>query len=136
MLQLLFQHTIPSWASGVWTYSGGTIRLYCSLHTSDPGEAAASASTGETTYDGYSRELLSTTTSVWTVSSGIADNVGTISFGQCTGGGPVTISHFAISTSSGSGATVLYIGSLTSTLTVDDGIVPTFLIGALDVRED
>lgn len=108
---------------------------YISLHTADPGEAGAQ-NTSEATYTGYARVAIARSTAAWTVTGNTADNDAAINFAACTGGSNV-ITYFGIGSDSGTGAGNLWFrGALTSSLTVSNGITPSFAAGALDVTAD
>ncbi len=74
-------------------------------------------------------------TAGWTVTTGVADNDGAITFPACTALSD-TETHFGIgSDASGAGNLFLW-GALTASLAVSAGITPSFAAGALDVTLD
>jgi len=112
--------------------------LYISLHTADPGEAG-DQTTNETSYTGYARVAVGRSGSNWTVASGTVDNDNTITFGEKTDAGSVTITHFGIGTSASGTGKLLYKGAITSPsggLVVGQNITPRFNAGDLNVTED
>lgn len=109
--------------------------LYISLHSADPGEAGAQ-NTSEMAYTNYARVGVARGTAAWTVSTNQATNAGAITFPACgaTGG---TITYFGVGTSAGTVAgTLLYSGSLSSSLIVSNGVTPSFAGSALTITED
>jgi len=114
--------------------SSPATNLYVSLHTSTPG-VGNDQTTNETSYTNYTRIAVERTTSGWSIPSGGAtSNVALIQFPQCGVSG-ATLTHVAIGTASSGAGTVLYAGSLSSSLAVANGIQPQFAGGALDVTE-
>ncbi len=109
--------------------------LYLSLHTGDPGVGNSQLTNEGTIYTNYVRVAVARTTGGWDVpSSGATQNAALVQFAQCGASG-ATITHVAIGTASSGAGTVLYAGSLSSPLTVANGIQPQFAAGALDVTE-
>lgn len=108
--------------------------FHISLHTANPNETG-SQNTTEAAYTSYARVSVARSTAAWTVASGVADNDAAITFPAATGGSE-SESHFGIgSDSSGAGNLFLW-GALTASLSVSNGITPSFAIGALDVTLD
>lgn len=108
--------------------------LFISLHTASPGEAG-NQQTSEATYTSYARVSVARTSGGWTVSTNSATNAAAINFPACTGGSN-TITDFAVGTLTSGAGKILYFGSLTASLSVSNGITPSFAIGALTVTED
>jgi hypothetical protein len=113
--------------------SGADGNLWISLHTANPGETGSV--TNEAAYTSYARASTDRDGSDWTVASGQAQNTNLISFPTCTGGSE-TITHFGIHTASSGSGNMIYSGSLTSSLSVSNGITPQFAATALTVTED
>jgi hypothetical protein len=107
---------------------------HVSLHTADVGEGG-SQTTNETSYGSYARVAVARTSGGWTVASGAAENVGAITFPQCSSGS-ATITHFAVGRDSSGAGYVFYKGALGASLAVSTGITPSFAAGALDITED
>jgi len=108
--------------------------LYVSLHTADPGEAG-DQTTNETAYTSYARVAVARSGVGWTVSTNQAQNAAEIAFPQSTGGSS-TITTFPVGMSLAGAGKVLYKGALTSSLSVSNGITPSFAINQLTVTED
>lgn len=136
LLNLLFNNTTFSLvgdATGL-PGSGTAGSLFLTLHTGDPGETG-DQTTSEATYTSYARVAVARTSGGWTVSAGSVTNAAAINFPAATGGSNV-ITHFGIGTATSGASKLLYSGALTSSLTVSNGITPSFAIGALTVTED
>lgn len=110
--------------------------LYVSLHSSDPGEVAASGqATNEVSYTGYARVAVVRTGSGWTVAGDTASNAAIVQFPTCTGGS-VTATHVGVGSAVSGAGNLIYSGALTSTLAISNNITPQFAIGQLSVTED
>ena len=109
--------------------------LYLSLHTADPTDAAASGqSTSETTYTGYARVAVARTSGGWTVTGNSVSPVANIEFGPCTAGS-ATVTHAGIGTASSGTGKLLYIGAITPSIVVQNGVTPR-LTPATTITED
>jgi hypothetical protein len=107
--------------------------LYVALHTADP--SSGNQETSEATYTGYGRVAVARTSSGWTVSSNEAENAVAVTFPACTGG-TNTITYFSIGTkTTGNTGLLLYVGELTASLAVSNGITPQAAINALTVTQ-
>jgi hypothetical protein len=126
LMEYIFKATAISW--------NGLTDLYISLHTADPGEAG-SQTTNEANYTSYARVTVARSGSGWTVTGNQAVNAALVQFPQCTGGSSVC-THLAIGTASSGAGQILYSGTLSSSLSVTNGIQPQFNAGALTVSED
>ena len=124
LIAYIFKATAIPWAAAT--------QLDIHLHTADPTDAGTSA-TSEATYTSYAAVTVNRNAGAWTVSGNQASNAALIQFPQCTGGSN-TITHVSI-TPNGS-TQILYSGTLTSSLSVSNGIQPQFDIGALVITED
>lgn len=106
--------------------------LYISLHTADPGEPATQQ-TSEATFTGYARVSVVRSGAGWTV-SGTAPTTGVnaaaVNFPPCTGG-TNTITHFGIGTAASGAGVMLLTGALGASLSVSNGITPSFGVGTL-----
>lgn len=140
LLNLLFQNTAFAGVgdSNGLQPSGTTGSLYISLHTASPGDSGNQA-TNEANYTGYARVAVARTSGGWTTgeTGGVASaqNAGTVTFPQCTGGSN-TITYVGVGTASSGAGVLLYYGALTSSLAVSNNITPSFAAGALVVTED
>lgn len=107
--------------------------MHISLHTADPGEAAANQSVNEMTYTGYGRSAAPRSAGGWTISGNIADNAAVEQLGENSSASQTsTDCGLGFATS---GATDLYmIGA--AALVVSTGVNPEFAIGALDASLD
>ncbi len=101
--------------------------LYAALHTADPGEDG-DQSTNEATYTGYARKAIARNATKWPVSGNEASNGEEEAFPECTGGSNAIV-YFTIGTSPTGTGKILGRGSCS--LSVSNGITPTFAIGAL-----
>ena len=105
---------------------------YIALHTASPGQAGTQ-STNESAYPGYARVGVARTVGGWTVTGNnpvTAENAAAVTFPASTGG-PEVQAWFSLGSLS-SGAGVVYgFGAISSPLTVNNGITPSFAIGAL-----
>jgi hypothetical protein len=97
--------------------------VYVSLHTASPG-VGGTQTTNEAAYTGYARVAVARTTGGWSVVSGVASPVATITFPAATGGSE-TETFFGIgSLVSGAGA-LYYYGAISPTIAVANGVTPT-----------
>lgn len=111
--------------------------LYISLHTADPGETG-SQNTSETTYTNYVRVAVPRNNTNWTTSGTAPTQVANalaIAFAQCGASG-ATLTHFGIGSDSSGAGNLHFSGALTSSLIVNNGITPSFAIGALVCTQD
>lgn len=112
---------------------------YIALFTADPGEVGSY--TNEANYTGYARQpvLRQSTGNGWGVSGTAptqATNLQQINFPACTGGSE-TETYFAICSASARGTgTMYYIGALSASLAVSNGITPQVAAGGIVVTED
>lgn len=112
--------------------------LFVSLHTADVGEAG-DQTTNEIVYTGYARVAVPRDGTGWTVTNNQVVNALETAFPQCTGGGPVTASHFAIGTStSGAGKVIVYgtVSDPAGGLIINTNTTPKFAAGALSTDVD
>ena len=108
--------------------------FYISLHTADPGETGTQT-TSEATYTSYARVSVARSTAGWTVTGNTVANDAAINFPAATGG-TNTITHFGIGTDASGTGNLLFSGALTASLSVSNGITPSFAIGALTTTAD
>lgn len=105
-----------------------------SLHTSNPNETG-SQNTNEAAYTSYARVAVARSTSGWTVTNGVADNDGAITFPAASGGSE-TETHFGIGSDSSGAGNLFMWGALGASLAVSSGITPSFAAGACDISLD
>jgi hypothetical protein len=104
--------------------------VFVSLHSQDPGKAAANQSVDELTYTGYGRKPGARSAGGWTVLGGNLSNAAVITMGKNTGASQ-TSTHFGLGFAT-SGATTLYLIG-TAALVIGTNVNPSFAIGELDV---
>lgn len=98
--------------------------LYISLHTADPGDAAASGqATSEVTYTGYARVAIARTGSGWVVTGSSVSPAASVDFGQCTAG-TMTATYAGIGTASSGNGKLLYSGALSPAVSISSGVIP------------
>jgi hypothetical protein len=114
--------------------SGTTGNLYISLHTADPTDAGTQASS-EATYTGYARIAVVRSSSGFDVVLGVGSNHASVTFAQCTGGSNV-LTYFGVGTALTTAGHLLFSGALTSSLTVSNGITPSFAANQLTITAD
>jgi hypothetical protein len=136
LLELIFNNTdIANIGDAAGLQNSATAgSLYVSLHTGDPGETG-DQTTSEATYTSYARVAVARSGAGWTVSGNNASNAAAVTFPTATGG-TNDITHFGIGTDSSGAGNLLFKGALTATLSVSNGITPSFAIGELDVNAD
>ncbi len=142
VLLLIFNNT--AWANlgdaGGILGSSAAGSLYISLHTADPGETGTQL-TSEAAYTSYARVAVARTSGGWTVSGTAptqAANAAAVTFPACTGSS-ATCTYFGVGrATTGNAGELLFSGALTSpaSLSVTNGITPSFAIGALTVTLD
>ena len=111
--------------------------VFIALHTADPGEAGVQT-TSEATYTGYARVAVARSSAGWTISGTAptqAANAAATTFGLCTAGSNV-LTFFSVGRDTSGAGEILASGTLTASLTVSNGITPSFAIGQLTVTLD
>lgn len=103
--------------------SGPLSNLYVSLHTSSPAEGGAQTA-NEAAYTNYARVAVARTSGGWTVTDNSVSPVAAIEFPEAGATSPETITHFAIGTAASGTGKVLYYGTVTPNIAVDDGVTP------------
>jgi hypothetical protein len=136
LLSLLFENANYANVGDATGLRGSTTAgvFYISLHTADPGETGSQTS-NEAGYTSYARTSVARSTSGWTVASGNVDNDSAINFPTATGGSSTTTNHGIGSDVSGAGNLFMK-GALSASLSVTNGITPSFAAGALDISLD
>lgn len=107
--------------------------LFVSLHTADP-TAAGTQNSSEAAYTGYARVSVARTTGGWSITAETISNVGAVTFPASTSG-PEVETWFGIGVAASGATELLYAGPLTASLTVNNGITPSFGAGALTIVE-
>lgn len=122
---------VGSTADGVWSIA---------LHTSAPDtESPGTQATNEANYQGYARQTVPRTTGGWTVAGNQVSNAAQIQFGQSQGSpASQTVTHFSLGFNDSGSPTdeVFYVGALSSSLNVTNGVNPTFSVGQLQISVD
>lgn len=111
--------------------SGTAGSFYVHLHTADPGDAGSS-STNECAYTNYTSVAVARSGAGWTVTSRAVTNTADIIF-PTSGSGPEIATHWSIAKDSAS-SVILFKGSLTSSLTINNNIAPRINAGDLDIN--
>lgn len=139
LLKLIFQNTN---LSGIGTPglvgSSSAGSLYVSLHTADPGDAAASGqSTSEISYTGYARVAVSRASGSggFTITGNTVKPTDAVTFGAMTGGTGGTATYFGVGTESTGTGKLLYSGGLSPTIIVTTTKVPV-LTNNTSITED
>lgn len=134
IMALVFENTNYANVGDATGLRGSTTAgvFYISLHTADPGETGTQT-TSESAYTNYSRVSVARSSAQWTHASGVTDNDATITFPACGASGS-TITHFGIGSDTSGTGNLFFSG--TSSLTVSNGVTPSFAAGALDITCD
>jgi hypothetical protein len=131
-LKLVFQAV--TWTGIAVNDTGSPLtNLFVSLHTADPG-AAGTQQTSEAAYTGYARVAVARTSGGWSIAAETITNVGAITFPASTSGPEVETWVGVGSLTSGAGV-LFWAGPLTASLTVNNGITPSFAAGQLSITE-
>lgn len=136
ILELIFNNTDLAGIGDGTGLQGSTAvgSLYVALFESDPGDAGTV--TNEADYTGYARVAVARTSGGWTIAGNNASNTAAVTFGECTAG-TNTATHFGIcKAGTASVQDLIFHGDLDSSLAISTGIIPEFIIGAIDVNED
>ncbi len=124
LLKLIFNGTaIANIADNAATAPAANLVL--SLHTADPG-VGASQTTSEVAYTGYARVSVPRTAAALPVTGTTVNPAAAQSFPQCTAGaaGSTVATHFAIGTAATGAGRVLYVGTLSPTISIGQGVTP------------
>lgn len=137
LMELLFQNidlALIGDAAGLQnSLADGTFAV--GLCTADPGETATSQAASETVYTSYARVTVARSSAGWTVSGNNVSNTAATTFPQGGATGS-TITNFNIGTASTGVGYLMLKGALDSSLSVSNGITPSFAVGALDINID
>jgi hypothetical protein len=137
LLKLIFQNTAITTIgdAGGLLPSATAGSLFVSLHTADPGETGTQT-TSEISYTGYARVAVSRSGSTgWTITGSSISPTAAITFGQMTAGTGGTVTHAAIGAATSGTGKILYMGTVTPNITVNNGVTPS-LTTASTVVED
>lgn len=113
----------------VGSTTAGSTQL--ALHTVALTDASTLLTSNEVAYTGYARPTQARSGSGWTVSGDTASNAALITFGEMTAGGPDTVVHLGLGFIA-TGDVLRLHQDLTADLVINNGVTPTFQIGALD----
>ena len=131
-LKLVFQAV--NWANiADNTVTSPLTNLFVSLHTADPG-ATGNQQTSEAAYTGYGRVGVARTTGGWSIAAETISNVGVITFPASTSG-PEVETWVGVGTLTSGAGVLLWAGPLSASLTVNNGITPSFAAGQLQITE-
>lgn len=135
-LQNLFQNATVANIGDATGLRGSTSpgQLFFALHSADPGEAATQ-STNEITYTGYSRVGVARSAVGFTVTGNSVSPAANVDFGARTDVGTVTATHFSIGVASSGATLMLYKGAITPNITITQGVTPR-LTTATAITED
>jgi hypothetical protein len=104
--------------------ASATSVLAVALHTASPTDGPTSGQDdNECSYTSYARVGVARNSSGWTVSGSSVHPSTNITFPQATGG-TETVTHFSIGTSTSTGGTLLYYGTVTPNISVSNGVTP------------
>jgi hypothetical protein len=108
--------------------------LYVSLHTLDPGETG-DQTTNEVSATGYARASIARTTGGWGApANGSCSPAAAITFGALSSGAS-SAGFFAIGTAASGAGKILYKGSVTPPIPIQNGVTPS-LSTATTITED
>lgn len=113
----------------VGSSSAGSTQL--ALSTSALTDADTLLTATEVAYTGYARPTQARSSAGWTVSGDTASNAALIQFGEMTAGGPDTVVHLGLGFIA-TGDVLRLHQDLAADLVINNGVQPTFQIGALD----
>lgn len=138
-LTLIFNNTNFALVGDATGLRGSTTAgsLFVALHTADPGEAG-DQTTSEAAYTSYARVAVARSSAGWTISGTaptIAGNAAAVTFPACTGSTAVC-TFFSVGLATSGASTIIASGALTSSLSVSNGITPSYAIGQLTVSLD
>lgn len=134
IMALIFENTNYANVGDATGLRGSTTAgvFYISLHTGDPGEAG-NQTTSESAYTNYARVSVARAAAQWSHASGVTDNDNAITFATCGVTGS-TITHVGVGSDSSGTGNLYFTG--TASLSVSNGITPSFAAGALDITCD
>jgi hypothetical protein len=97
--------------------------VYATLHSADPGEAGTAA-TNEVAYTGYARKAIARGGAQFSRSGNVISLVNDQDFPKKTAGADVTVTHFAFVKESSGASVILYKGTMTPNILVQNGTIP------------
>jgi len=104
--------------------------LFVGLSTGTLSDTSTQVTT-QAAYTNYTRVAVARSGAGWTCATGSASNAAAVTF-PLSGSGPETETDFNVGLITGVGAgDILYWGVLTASLVVNNGVTPSFAIGAL-----
>lgn len=128
ILKLIFNATaIANIADN--TATSPLTNLYVALHTADPTDAGTQSSS-EISYTGYARVAVARTSGGWAVTGSSVSPVANIDFGAMTAGTGGTVTNFSIGVASSGATKILYSGTVSPTITVNNGVTPRLGTGS------
>lgn len=128
IIKLIFQATaIANIADN--TATAPLTSLFVALHTADPTDAGTQSS-NEISYTGYARVGVARTSGGWSVSGSSVSPVANIDFGAMTAGTGGTVTHFSIGVASSGATKILYSGTVSPNITVNNGVTPRLGTGS------
>ena len=133
ILKLIYQNSDLANIGDVTGLQGSTTagNVYVALYTTDPADDNSGT---EASYTGYARIAVVRSAAGWDVTDNTASNAALITFGTNTGTSQ-TITHFATMTAS-TGGSILHHGQLATPLVCENGNIPKFEIGDLQIIEN
>lgn len=137
LLKLFFLNTAMANvgnAGGLAGSSGGGSpgSIFVAIHTASPG-AGGTQNTSEAAYTNYARVGVARSGSGWTITGSsptTAENAAAVTFPQ-SGSGPEVETNFSTGQETSGAGELYWFGALTSSLTVNNLITPSFAINAL-----
>lgn len=113
--------------------------LYLSLHTTPGPDEAGDQTTNEVStgaYGQYARQAVPRSAGGFTVSGNQVTLTANVDFPQMTSGtGGAVATHFAIGTSASGAGKVLYKGTISPTITINNGTIPRLTTGTTVTEE-
>jgi hypothetical protein len=137
LLLLLLQNTAWANVGNAGGLQPSTVAgsFFVALHTATPGQTG-NQSTSEAAYTNYARVGVARSSAGWTVSGSnptLGTNAAATTFAQ-SGSGPEVETFFSVGVASSGATVMLWFGGLTSSLTVNNLITPSFALGALSLN--
>ena len=108
--------------------------LYLSLHTTPGPGDTGNQTTNEAAYTNYARQAVARTSGGFTVSGSQVTLAANVDF-PVSGSGPETITHFGIGTAVSGTGYLMYHGTVTPNIVVNNGVQPR-LTTSTSVTED
>ena len=136
-INLYFQNTAAANIGNAGGLQPSTVAgsFFISLHTANPG-VTGNQTTSEAAYSGYTRVAVARSAGGWTSTGNqpaIAENAAAVTFPISTSG-PEVETYFGIGTATSGAGSLIISAILSSSLTVNTGITPSFAINALQFQ--